>query len=183
MKLNFLTPWKKSNDKPRQLTKNQRHHLVDKFHIVKVMSFPVVMYGCESCTIKKAENWRIDTFKCGAGEDSWESHGQKRDQTSQSYRKSTLNIHWKDWCWSWSWSSSTLAIWYEELTHWKRPWCRERLKAGGEGGDRGWDGWMASLTQRTRVWAGSGRQLRTGKTGMLQSIGMQRVGHDLATEQ
>ena len=70
VKLNFLAPWKKSNDKPRQLTKNQRHHLVDKFHVVKVMVFPVVMYGCESCTMKKAEHRRIDTFKCGAGEDS-----------------------------------------------------------------------------------------------------------------
>ena len=78
MKLNFLAPWKQSNDKPRQLTKNQRHHLVDKSHISKLWVFPVVMYGCESSTIKKAEHRRIDTFKCGAGEDSWESHGQKR---------------------------------------------------------------------------------------------------------
>ena len=54
--------------------------------------------------------------------------------------KSTLNIHWKDWCWSWS--SNTLATWFQELTHWKRPWCWERLKAGGEGDDRGPDGWM-----------------------------------------
>ena len=51
------------------------------------------------------------------------------------------NIHWKDWCWSWN--SNTLATWWEELTHWKRPWCWERLKVGGEGDDRGWDGWMA----------------------------------------
>ena len=56
-----------------------------------------------------------------------------------------LNIHWKDWYWS----SNTLATWCEELTHWKRPWCGERLKAGGEGDDRRWDGWMASLTQWT----------------------------------
>ena len=55
-----------------------------------------------------------------------------------------LNIHWKDWCWSWN--SNTLATWYEELTQWKRPWCWERLRAGGEGDDRRWDGWMASLT-------------------------------------
>ena len=53
---------------------------------------------------------------------------------------SWLNIHWKDWCWS----SNTLATWYEELTHWKRPWCWERLKVGGEGDDRGWGGCMAS---------------------------------------
>ena len=53
-----------------------------------------------------------------------------------------MNIHWKDWCWSWN--SNILATWWEELTHWKRPWCWERLRARGEGGDRGWDGWMAS---------------------------------------
>ena len=58
---------------------------------------------------------------------------------------SQRNIHWKDWCWSWS--SNTLATWCEELNHWKRPWCWERLKAGGEGDDRGWGGWMVSLTQ------------------------------------
>ena len=60
-----------------------------------------------------------------------------RDQTSQFWRKLTLNIHWKDWCWSWN--SNTLATWCEEPTHWKRPWCWERLKAQGEGGNRGWD--------------------------------------------
>ena len=57
----------------------------------------------------------------------------------------------KDWCWSWS--SNTLATWHEEPTHWKRPWCWERLKAEGEGDDRGWDGWMAPLTEWTWVWA------------------------------
>ena len=84
---------------------------------------------------------------CCAREDSWESLGLQGDPTSQSWRKSTLNIHWKDWCWSWN--SNTLATWWEELTHWKRPQCWERLKAGGEGDDRGWDGWMASLTRWT----------------------------------
>ena len=58
-------------------------------------------------------------------------------------KESTLNIHWKHWCWS----SNTLAIWCKEPTHWKRPWCWERLKAGGEGDNRGWGGWMASPTQ------------------------------------
>ena len=64
----------------------------------------------------------------------------------------------------------------------KRPWCWERLKAGGEGGDRGWDGWMASLTQWTWVWANSGRWWMTGKPGVLQSMGLQRVGCDWETE-
>ena len=65
----------------------------------------------------------------------------------------------------------------------ERPWCWEILKAGGEGDDRGWDGWMASLTQWLWVWANSGRWLRTGKPGMLQSTGLQRVGHDWVAEQ
>ena len=56
--------------------------------------------------------------------------------------KSTLDIYWKDWCWSW-WCSNTLATWCKEWTHWKRPWCWERFRAGREGGDRGWDCWMA----------------------------------------
>ena len=73
---------------------------------------------------------------------------------------------------------NTLATWCEELTHLKRPWCWERLKAEGEGDDRGWDGWMASLTQRTWVWVNSRSWWWTGKPGILQSMGPQRVGHD-----
>ena len=76
--------------------------------------------------------------------------------------------YWKYWCWSWSYN--TLATWCEELTQWKRSWCWERLRAAGEGADRGWDGWMASPTQRTWVWASSERRWRTGKPGVLQSM-------------
>ena len=94
--------------------------------------------------------------------------------------QSWMNIHWKDWCWSGS--SNTLAIWWEEMTHCKRPWFWERLKAGGEREDRGND-WMATLTQGTWVSASSGRWWRTEKPGMLQSIGSQRVRHDWLTEQ
>ena len=119
-------------------------------------------------------------LNCGIGEDSWESLGLQGDQTSQSYRKSVLDIHCKDWCWSWS--SNGLATWCEELTHWKRPWCWERLKAGGEGDDRGWGGWMASPTRWTWVWASS-RGLRwTGKPGVLQSMESQRVRYNWVTE-
>ena len=64
----------------------------------------------------------------------------------------------------------------------KRPWCWERLKAGGEGDNRGWYGWMASLTQRTWVWVNSGSWWWTGRSGVLQFMGRQRVGHDWATE-
>ena len=62
-------------------------------------------------------------LNCGIGKDSWESLGLQGDQTRTSYRKSVLNIHWKDWCWSWN--SNTLATWCEALSHWKRPWCRK----------------------------------------------------------
>ena len=74
-----------------------------------------------------------------------------------------LSIHWKDWCWSWS--SNNLATWCEQLTHWKRPWFWERLKAEGEKGIRGWDGWMASPMQWTWTWANFGRseERRVGK--------------------
>ena len=81
------------------------------------------------------------------------------------------------------WSSNTFATWCKQSTHYKRPWCWERLKAGGEGDNRGWDGWMASPTQWTWVWASCRRWWRTGKLGMLQSMGSQRVGHDWVTEQ
>ena len=83
----------------------------------------------------------------------------------------------------WSWSSNTLATWCKEPTHWKRPWCWERLRASGEGGNRGWDRWMASPIQWTWIWANPERQWRTEEPAMLQSMGSQRVGYDLVTEQ
>ena len=86
-----------------------------------------------------------------------------------------MNIHWKDWCWSWN--SNTLATWCEELTYLKRPWCGEKLKVGGEGDDRRWDGRMASPTQWTWVWVSSRSWWWTERPGMLQSMGSQRVGH------
>ena len=82
----------------------------------------------------------------------------------------------KDWCWSWN--SSTLATWCEEQAHWKRPWCWERWKAGGEGDNREWDGWMASPIWWTWVWANSRSWWWTGKPGVLQSMGSQRVRHN-----
>ena len=88
--------------------------------------------------------------------------------------------HWKEWCWSWN--SNTLATWCEELIHWKRPRCWERLKVGEEGDHRGWDGCMASLTRWTWVWVSSRSWWWTGKPGVLQSMESKRVGHDWATE-
>ena len=89
-------------------------------------------------------------------------------------------VHWKDWCWSWNFN--TLATWCEELTHLKRPWCWKRLNAWGEGDDRGWAGWMASLTQWTWVWVNSGSWWWTGRPGVRHFMELQRVGHDWVTE-
>ena len=117
---------------------------------------------------------------CGVGEDSWESLGLQGDPSSPSYRKSVLGVHWKDWCWSWN--SNTLAMWCEELTHWKRPWCWEGLRAGGEGDNRGWDGWMASPTQWTWVWVNSGSWWWKGRPGGIRLVRSQSVGHNWVTE-
>ena len=79
-------------------------------------------------------------------------------------KESSPEYSLKDWCWSWG--SNTLTTWWEELTHLKRPWCLEWLKAGGEGDDRGWDGWMASLTLWKWVWVNSGSWWWTGQPGV-----------------
>ena len=119
-------------------------------------------------------------LNCGVGKDSWESLGLQGDPTSPFWRRSVLGVHWKVWCWSWN--SNTLATWYEELTHLKRPWCWKRLRAGGEGHDREWDGWMASPTRWTWVWVDSGSWWWTGRPVVLWFMGSQRVGHDWVTE-
>ena len=84
-------------------------------------------------------------------------------------------------CWSMYPYFIAFDVWI--LFHWKRAWCWGRLRAGGEGGDRGWDGWMASLTQWAWVWANAGRWWRTGKPGVLPSMGLQGLRHDWVTEQ
>ena len=146
--------------------------LLTKVRRVEAMVFPVVVYGCESWTIKKVKHQRIDSFEL------WRWRRLLRiPWTATRANQSIL----KDWCWRWS--SNTLATWCEELTHWKRPWYWERQKAGGDGDDKGRDGWMASWTQWAGVWAGSGRWWRTGKPGVPRSMGSQRVRHDWATEQ
>ena len=101
-------------------------------------------------------------------------------RSNQSILKEINPENWKDWCWRWN--SNTLAMWCEEPIHWKRPWCWERLKTGGDGDDRGWDGWMASPTQWTWVWVGSRSWWRTGKPCMLKSMELRRVRHNWVSE-
>ena len=154
--------WERINSSRGQKKKNSVH-----------AAYPTVLWSILVCIY-------LMLLNCSVGEDSWESLGLQGDPTSPSYRRLVLGVHWKDWCWSWN--SNTLATSCEELTHLKRPWYWERLRAGGEGDDRGWDGWMASPTRWTWVWLDSRSWWWTGRSGVLWFMGLQRVGHDWATE-
>ena len=135
--------------------------LSTKIHLAKAMVFPVIMYGCESWTIKKAECQRIDAFELWCWrrllKDPWTARRSNQSilkEISPEHSLEELILKLK---------LQYFGPWCEELTHWKRPWCWERLKAGREGDDRGWDGWMATVTQWTWVWVNSGSSWRTGK--------------------
>ena len=143
-------------------------------------SLAVVMYGCETWKVKKAERQRIDTLELWC----W----RRLLRVPWTARRSNQSIL-KDispGCFleglMLKLNSNTLSTSYEELTHWKRPWCWEVLGAGGEGDDRGWGGWMASLTQWTWVWVNSGSWWWTGRPGVLRFMRSQRVRHNWATE-
>ena len=121
--------------------------LPTKIHLVKAMVFPVVMYRCESWTIKKAEHWRIDAFELWCWKRllrvPWTTRRSNQSilkEISSGCSLEGLMLKLR---------LNTLATSCEELIHLKRPWCWERLRAGGEGDDRCWDGWMASPTQWT----------------------------------
>ena len=154
--------------------------LPTKVHLVKAMVFPVVMYGCDSWAIKKAEHWRIDAFELWCWikplRVPWASQ-----KSNQSILKEISQEYWlKNWC-------LKMKLWYfchmmQRADSFENTWCWERLKAGGEGEDRGWNGWMASLTQWTWVWVNSGSWWWTGRCGLLRSMGLQRIGHDWASE-
>ena len=164
------------NYQPRQHIKKPTKANV---HLVKAMVFPVVMYGCESWTRKKAEHQRIDAFQLWF----W------RTLESPLDCKEIQPVHPKG-NQSWVFTGGTDAeaetpiLWPPDAKSWlmKRPWCWERLKVWEEGDDRGWDGWMASLTRRMWVWVNSGSWWWTGRPGVLWFMGSQRVRHDWATE-
>ena len=111
------------------------------------MIFPVVTYGCKSWIIKKAEHWRTDAFELWCWRRLLRVPWTARRSNQWILREINLEYHWKDW--RLSWNSSILVIWWEQLTHWKSPWCWERLRAEREEGVKGWDGWMASPKQWT----------------------------------
>ena len=143
--------WKK---KLNSVLKSRDITLPTKVCTVNATVFPVVMYGWESWTIKKDEYQRTDVSELWCWRRLLRVAWTARRSNQSILKKSVLSIHWKDWCWSWD--SNTLAIWCEEVTHWKRPCCWERMKAEGEEDDRGWDYCLASGTQWTWIRASTG---------------------------
>ena len=172
----MLAPWKKSCDKPKQYIKKQRHHIAKKGPYSQSYGFStshVWMWELDNKESWAPKNWCFWTvvlektlespLDCKQikpvnpkGNESWIFIGRTHAEAE----------------------TNTLATWCEELTHWKRSWCWEKSKAGGEGDDRGWDDWMAPLTRWTWVWALSGSWWRTGKPGVLPSVELQRVRPD-----
>ena len=152
----MLVPWKKSDDKSIQCIKKQRHDFADNGQYSQRYGFSNIHIWMWELTIKKDEHHRISFFELRYWRGLLKVLDCKEIQpVNPKGNQWTKLIHWKDWCWSWI--AYTLATWWEETTHWKRRRCWERLRAGREGGDRGWDGWMVSLTQWTWVWTNSGR--------------------------
>ena len=144
------------------------------------MVFPGVMYGCESWTIRKLEHRRIGAFWTVVLKKTLESPLEcKEIQPIHPKGNQSLIFIGRTEAEA---ETPILSPPCEDLTHWKRPWCWEGLKAGGEGDDRGWDGWMSSPTGWTWVSASSGSWWWTGKPGVLQSMWLQRVRHVWATD-
>ena len=172
---------RKAMTNPDSILKSRDITLLTKVCILKAMVFPVVMYGCESWTIKKAEQWRIDAFELWCWKRllsiPWTARRSKQSilkEINPEYSLEALMLRLK---------LQYLGYMMQRVNSLEKTLMLGRLKAGGEGDDRGWDGWMASLTQWTWVWASSRRWWGTGKPGMLQSMGLQRVRRDWATEQ
>ena len=127
------------------------------------------MYGCQNWTIKKAEHQRIDAFELWYWRRLLRVPWTARISIQSILKEIRPEYSLEELMLKWNFN--TLATWCEELTHLKRSWCWERLKAGGEGDDRGWDGWMASPTQWTWVWVDSGSWWWTGKPDVLWFMG------------
>ena len=148
--------------------------LSTKVCLVKAMVFPVVMYGCESWTIKKAECQRIDAFELWC----W----RRLLRVPWTARRSNQSIL-KEISPEYSLEGLMLKLKLQYFGHlmrradsFEKTLMLGKLRAGGEGDSRGWDGWMASPTQWTWVWVNSGSWWRTGRPGMLRFMRSQRVG-------
>ena len=180
-KLKMLAPWKKSYDKPRQSIKKQRHHFADKGPYSQSYGFSSSHVWCESWTMKKAKCWRISAFELWCWRRllrvPWTARRSNQSilkEINPEYSLEGLMLKLK---------LQYFSRLMQKANSLEKTLILERLRARGQGDDRGWDGWMASLPQWTWVWTNSRRWWRTGKPTVLQSMGSQRVRQDLVTEQ
>ena len=134
MKLKDPYSWKESYDQPKQHIRKQRHYFASKGPSSQGYGFSMVKYGCESWTIKKAKHWRIDAFELWCWRGPLRVPWTARRSNQSIPREISLGCSLEGLMLKLK--LQTLATWCEELTHWKRPWCRKRLKAGREGDDR-----------------------------------------------
>ena len=176
----MLAPWKESYDQPRQHIKKQRRYFASKRPSSQSYGFSSSLVWMWE--LEHKESWVMKKW-------SFQTVVLKKTLESPLDCKEIQPVHSKgDQPWVFigktDAEAETPKLWPRDAKNWqwKRPWCWERLKAGGEGDGRGWDGWMASLTQWTWVWESSRRWWWTGRPGVPQSMGSQRVGHNWATE-
>ena len=172
----MLAPWKKSYDQPRQHIQKQRHYFANKGPSSQGYVFSsshVWMWELDNKKGWVMKNWCLRTVVL-----------EKSQVPLDSKEIQAVNLKGNQ---SWIFIGRTdceaeiLILWPPNVNNWltgKKPWCWTRLRAEGEGDDRGWDDWMVSPTQRTWVWGNSGRWWRTGMPGVLQSMGSQAVGHN-----
>ena len=161
----MLTPWKESYDQPRQHIKKQRHYFGNKGPSSKTMVFPVVMYGYESWSIKKADHRRIDAFELWCWRRLLRVPWTARISNQSILKEISLGC---------SLEGLMLKLKLQYFGHlrqradsFEKTWCWERLRTGGEGDDRGWDGWMASPAQWTWVCVDSRSWWWTGRPVVL----------------
>ena len=168
----MLAPWKKSYDQPRQHIKKQKHYFANKGPSSQGYIFSSSLIWMweldykESWALKNQSFWTVvleETLESPLDCKEIQAVHPRGDQSWVFIGRTDVEAEAPKWPLD------------EKLTHWKRPWCWERLKAGGEGDGREWDGWMASPTQWTRIWANSGREWKTREPGVLQSMQSQRV--------
>ena len=124
------------------IVKSRDITLPTKVHLVKAMVFPVLMFGCDSWAIRKAECIRIDAFERWCWRRLLRVPWTARRSNQSILKEINLGVHWKDWCWSWN--SNTLATWCEELTHLIRPWCWKNWRQAKKGTTE--DEWLDSIT-------------------------------------
>ena len=143
--------------------------LLTKVCLVKAMVFPVVMYGCESWTVKKAERWRIDAFEVWCWRRLLRVPWTARRSNQFTLKEMNPGISLEGMILKLKLQCSGHLM--RRVDSLERPWCWEGLGAGGKGDNRGWGGWMASLTRQRWVWVNSRRWWWTGRPGALQSWG------------